>query len=166
MKIQFFPIKGKVVSHGDATGPKTKDGSNPKSQWKYSYLVLREDETGEEITIKDCNVRGSLNQYLTPGIHGTWLIGKAFGHNHLLAYRNDSSQTLDERISDKATPFGGVGAFIAVSICLILTGAGAVLGIPLLLWSLWAYARVGKFPKKIKDALIENGFSLQAGRTI
>lgn len=165
-KIEFIPITGKLVSHGNATGPKTKDGSNPKSIWTYSYLVFREDETGEEITVKDCKVHGVLNQHLAPGTYGTWLLSKSFVEKNLLAYRSDKNQTLDERILNPKSLDGSVGSAAIIGILLTITGLGAIIGIPLILYSIYLFIKLKDLPKTVNDLLTDNGFKLQAARTI
>lgn len=166
MTPKFIPITGTVVSHGNATGPKTKDGSNPDSTWTYSYVVIREDETGEEVTVKDLTVLGNLNQHVTPGAHGYWLIAKAARLTLLLGYRTEDRQTITDWVFKPqgivAYPLSIILLGFATTITIILS----FIGIPLLLFGIYLFFAMGKLPGKFKDALIEHDFELRAPRTI
>lgn len=167
MAIKFIPITGKIVSHGDGKGPVTKDGSNPESLWTYSYIVFKEDETGEEITVHKCQVHGTLNQHLSQGNHGTWLIAKMGDKRMLLGYRDAAGQQTinDWALNPKGQIAYPVWVFMIGLMCCV-TLILIMIGIPVMIYAVFLFFKLQSLPKQLRKGLEEHGFELKAARTI
>lgn len=153
MKVEFIPVTGSIVSYGNSTSENNNDGT-PSGVWMYSYITVKEAATGREVIVNDCKIIGALNQHITRGETGTFLFTKALGNRELLGFRDEERQTLNPHVGNmpNMTFFFVFCYFIGAVTTLIL------IGIPIILATMWLQKTYKKLPDILEKGLSEHGF--------
>jgi hypothetical protein len=155
MKVQFTPVTGRIISVGNSTSNHQKSGA-PSGVWTYSFITLKDEETGQEIVVNDCKVVGALNEHVDPGEHGTFLFGKAFGQRELLAYKNDQRQTFNPHIGDLPS----LKIFFIAAYFIAIMALPFLIGIPLLIAVVWLHKNYKKLPGILEKGMTDHGFDM------
>jgi len=160
--MKFIPITGRLTFVGNSTAPATKDAGKPNANWTYSSLVFREEGTGEEITVENCKVTGTLNRHIEPGEEGTFLVARDGRERTLLGFKNEHHQTINDWVTN---PEGRV--LIPVMMFVVgLVASLIVIGIPILIYSIFLFFKLQRLPGQLKKGLQDHGFTVRAARTV
>lgn len=159
--MQFIEITGTVTSHGISTTDSDKNGEVAEhTPTKYQYISFREDKTGKDIQTGKTEVAGIVNRYISPDVHGTFIIAKMMKGRRIIGFRNDESEAVDPWVLKPTGVYLGPLILIGVGLVLSVTMILAIIGVPILLLGLWLLFTLPKWPSEMRAALQKNGFDI------
>lgn len=164
--MDFVPIAGRLTYVGDATASVAKHADRPNANWVYSSLIFREEGTDRDLKVENCKVSGSLNRHLEPGETGVFLIARSGRERMLAGFRNDRYEEINAWVNNpQGTVSIPLSAFFT-GLLLTVFVITAIIGIPLMIYAIYAFFKAQAMPGKIKRALKEHGFSLRTEKVL